>query len=220
MLEIEMTNVKVERKDVISDKEFEETVAKADKLDREYFRLRAKALLGLFARTGKRRQEVGWLEPDDLAVKGDKLSVTFTVVKKRKKSVISKRREKQIPLSDPCAQYIVEYWEWMKKHHPECKYLFPSIRSMFGIDLFFHKDRHLSGRHILRIVKELNPRLWCHLFRETVGAEVVRSDQSLIGVFKVMMRLDLEKETTAWNYVRRFAVDVIEHEKKPRNVEA
>lgn len=208
-----MTNVKVDRRNVLSDAEFNDMVGRAEKLDNEYFRARAKSLLGVFRRTGKRRQEVAWLEMSDLVVKEPNLSIIFTVVKKRKKSIISKRREKQIPLSDPCAKYVLKYWNWMREHQPECKYLFPSITSAFGATLIFHKDRHLSGRHILRIIKQLNPRAWCHLFRETVGAEVVKRDPTLIGVFKVMMRLDLERETTAWNYVRRFAVDVIRQEK-------
>jgi hypothetical protein len=85
---------------------------------------------------------------------------------------------------------------------------------VFGENLSFHDDQHISGRHILRIIKELDPQVWCHLFRETVAAEVVKSDSSLIGVFKIMMRLDLEEETTAWNYMRRFAVDIINEQEK------
>lgn len=199
---------------MISNREFQDMLARAGELPREYFRLRATALLCIFRRTGKRRSEVGSLELNDLEIKGENLSITFTVVKKRKKSVISKRREKQIPLSDPLSQHILTYWNWMREHYPKCKYLFPSTRSVFGGALSFYLDEHISGRQILRIVKELNPRAWCHLFRETVGAEVVKKDPTLIGVYKVMMRLDLEKETTAWNYMRRYAVDVIEAEKR------
>lgn len=205
-----MTNVKVDRKGVLSNREFQEMISKAAEIPLEYFRLRALALLTIFRRTGKRRSEVAVLEMGDLEIKEENLSLTFTVVKKRKKSVIAKRREKQIPLSDPLAQHIVNCWNWMRKNYPKSKYLFPSTRSVFGGSLAFYHDKHLSGRQILRIIKELNPKAWCHLFRETVGAEVVKNDPSLIGVFKVMMRLDLEKETTAWNYMRRYAADVIE----------
>ncbi|MFQ5999446.1 MAG: tyrosine-type recombinase/integrase [Candidatus Bathyarchaeia archaeon] len=186
-----MTNVKIRRKDVLSEREIDDMITKADKLPHEYFRLRAKAISSIFRRTGKRRREVATLEMDDIMVKGKNLSITFTVVKKRKKSVSSRRREKQIPLSDKCAKYIMEYWSWMKKYHPECKYLFPRIHSVFGTGLAFYEDKHISGRHILRIIKQLNPNAWCHLFRETVGAEAVKTDPPLIGVFKAMMRLDL-----------------------------
>lgn len=206
-----MTNVKVDRKGILSEGEFQQMLAIAEEISVEYFRLRALALLSIFRRTGKRRSEVATLERDDLAITGNNLSITFTVVKKRKKSVIAKRREKQIPLSDPLAQHIINYWNWMRINEPRCKFVFPSIRSIFGGALAFYQDKHISGRQILRIIKELNPKAWCHLFRETVGAEVVKKDPSLIGVFKVMMRLDLEKETTAWNYMRRYAVDLIDH---------
>lgn len=204
-----MTNVKVDRKDVISDRELESTLKEADKLPKMFFILRAKALVSILGRTGKRRAEVARLEREDVKIKGDNLSLTFVLVKKRKKSVITRRREKQIPVTDPLAQCIIQHWEWMKKNHPECRYLFPQTRSVFGKTLAFYNDRHISGRHVLRIIKQLNPNAWCHLFRETVGAEVVKNDPTLIGVFKVMMRLDLEKETTAWNYMRRYAVDLI-----------
>lgn len=204
-----MTNVKIDRKDVIRDKEFQAMLEKARETPEEYFRLRALALLSIFRRFGKRRSEVGALECNDLTIKGENLSITFTVVKKRKKSKIAKRREKQVPLSDPLSHHIIKYWNWMRINQPRCKYLFPSTRSVFGGPLIFYENKHISGRQLLRIIKKLNPKAWCHLFRETVGAEIVKEDPSLIGVYKVMMRLDLEKETTAWNYMRRHAVDVV-----------
>jgi len=108
----------------------------------------------------------------------------------------------------------------MKQHHPECKFLFPSVRSIFGQALFFYQDKPLSGRQILRIIKQLNPKAWCHLFRETRGAEVVRADEkrlgeaSLMTVYRVKRALDLEREATAWNYISRYATETIEVEEE------
>jgi len=218
-----MTNVdkelKESRKGVISSEEMKDMLAKADKLDLEFFRLRAKALIGLF-RTGKRRAEVSTLEISDLIIEGGFLSITFTTVKKRKTKVLAVRRTKRFSLKNRYAQYIMEYWEFMQKQHPECKYLFPSTRSFFGEGLIFYKERHLSGRQILRIIKQLNPRAWCHLFRETRGAEVVRADEkrlgeaSLMTVYRVQRALDLEREATAWNYINRYATETIEPEEE------
>lgn len=214
-----MTNAKTQRKDILSDREIGDMLQKADKLKPEYYRLRAKALISLFI-TGKRREEVATLEIADLEIKDNFLYITFTVVKKRKKKVLATRRPKRFPLENPYAHHIVKYLEWMKQNHPECQYLFPSVNSVFGITLAFYKDKHLSGRQILRTIKQLNPKAWCHLFRETRGAEVVRADErkrgeaSLMTVYRVKRALDLERETTAWNYINRYATETIEKEEE------
>jgi len=161
-----MTNAKVQRKDVLSLEEINGMLEKANKIKSQYFRLRAKALVGLF-KTGKRRQEVATLEVSDLKVEASFVYITFTVVKKRKKKVLASRRTKRFPLNNEYAQYIMEYWNYMKKKYPKAQFLFPSVTSVFGQALAIHDDKHLSGRQILRIIKHLNPKAWCHLFRET-----------------------------------------------------
>lgn len=214
-----MTNAKTQRKDVLSDREIEAMIAEAEKIKSHYFRLRAKALVSLFI-TGKRREEVATLETADLEVKEGFLYITFMVVKKRKKKVLATRRIKRFPVESKYAQYIMDYQSWMKKNHPECKYLFPSVTSVFGLGLAFHKDKHLSGRQILRVIKQLNPKAWCHLFRETRGAEVVRADErkrgeaSLLTIYRVQRALDLERATTAMNYINRYATETIEREEE------
>jgi len=211
-----MTFVRVQRKDVLSSEEIEEMIRSADSLKNEYFRLRAKCLISLFA-SGKRREEVASLGLNDIYVDGQFLYVRFTVVKKRKKQTITKVRTKKYPLNSRFTQYILDYWNWMKKHQPECKYLFPSITNVFGQALAFHKDKHLTGRQILNIIKELNPKAWCHLFRETRAANVIRTDQAkgkldIFTVYRVMFSLDLERESTAWNYIRRYASEIVSPE--------
>lgn len=214
-----MTNAKVQRKDVLSDREIEAMIVKADRLKPEYFRLRAKALVALFI-TGKRRAEVATLEKTDLKIEEKFLYITFTVVKKRKKKVLSTRRTKRFPITSKYAHYIMKYQAYMKKHHPKCQYLFPSTHSIFGSALAFYKNKHISGRQILRIIKQLNPKAWPHLFRETRGAEVVRADErkrgeaSLMTVYRVKRALDLESATTAWNYINRYATETLEMEEE------
>lgn len=214
-----MTNVKVRRKDVLSQKEIDSMLTKADKLKPEYFSLRAKAIVSL-GKTGKRRAEVASLEVSDLRVEGEWLYITFTVVKKRKKNVLATRRTKRFPTKSKYAQYIMRYLRYMKKHHPECKYLFPSTHNIFGVTIAFSKDKHLSGRHILRIIKQLNPKAWFHLFRETRGADIVRADErkhgqaGILTVYRVKRALDLERETTAWNYINRYATETLDAEEE------
>lgn len=214
-----MTNVKVDRKSVISLEEIEKMFSQANELKSEYQTLRAKALASIFYKTGKRREEVATLEMSDVVVRSKHLSLTFTVVKKRKKNVSSRRREKAISLQDAFADPIIKYYNNMQENHPKSRYLFPSIKSVFGHTVAFDYNNHLSGRQILRIIKQLDPQSWCHLFRETMGATIVREDPSIIAPFKVMQRLDLESYQTAFNYMRRYAVDVIAIEKAQEDVD-
>jgi len=206
-------NPSLQRKDVISPKEFEGMLERADSIKyvQEYYRLRDKAIVCIFKLTGKRRGEVASLEVDDLEVKGSNLSITFTLEKKRKKSLMLRRAEKQIPLSDPLTKPVIDYWNWIKENHPSCPYLFPrTFYSGLTGALVFKYRYHLGGRQVLRVVKRVSDDLaWPHLFRETAGAEIVRADNSILAAFKVMLRLDLEDERTALGYVRRYAVDVI-----------
>jgi len=170
--------------------------------------------VAIFFKTGKRRIEVANLKVNDLKIKGNYLSITFIVVKKRKKDLMSRKREKQLPLDDEFTNYIIEYWRHMQNHHSNCTFLFPSRRSVFGKYSYVYPHSHLSGRQILRVIKTLSPDGWCHLFRETVGAKIVRADPTIMAPFKVKRRLDLEQVSTAFRYMERYAADVIEKEEQ------
>jgi hypothetical protein len=75
-------------------------------------------------------------------------------------------------------------------------------------------DQHLTGRQIFKIVRSISDAIWPHLFRETVGSDVIRKDPSIIGAFKVMNRLDLENYETGFHYLKRYASDIIQREKE------
>lgn len=227
-----MTNTTVTRKDILTPHEKETMLTKADTLPTKYFRLRAKAVLALLE-TGKRRSEIASLQHDDLKVDGEYLldsgknilegkylHVTFTVVKKRKKSEVTKRRTKKYPVSSKWTAHILAYTQYLKQHHPENTWLFPSGHSVFGQAYIVDPSRHLKGQEIWRIVKALNPRDWPHLHRETRGAQIVMADEKRLGeatletVYRVKRALDLERETTAWNYINRYATEKIADEEE------
>lgn len=73
-------------------------------------------------------------------------------------------------------------------------------------------DQHLSDREVFNLVRQTSETLWPHLFRETVASDIVRQDNSIIAAFKVQKRLDLEDIRTGFNYLQRFATDVIKRE--------
>jgi hypothetical protein len=125
------------------------------------------------------------------------------------------KRTKAVDLSDKYAVHILLYLEYLKKNFPRTKYLFPSGREVFGERyVLTRKDKHLTGRQILRLIKPLNLTAWMHLFRETKGAEIAKAEGNrLLAVYEVRSTLDLEKEETAYRYVRRYAIQEMKTEK-------
>ncbi|MGD0645870.1 MAG: hypothetical protein ABSA75_13270 [Candidatus Bathyarchaeia archaeon] len=133
--------------------------------------------------------------------------VHLTFTSKQAKSV------KAFPLSYPLTQNLLKYMEYLASLNQIPKFWLPSGRSVFG-HYFIIPDQHLSDREVFNIVRNTSETLWPHLFRETVASDIVRQDNSIIAAFKVQKRLDLEDMRTGFNYLQRFAIDVIMHEPK------
>jgi integrase len=248
-------------RETLTNKEVDAMLTKADRtIKNEYRRLRAKALVCIAKKFGKRRSEIARLEKNGLVVTSDKfLEVTFTIAKKRKKgffqylkeckkqinsgklplnyldnrtysqliiewkewtqtkfgfNIKEVKRSKKISLSDKYAQPIIDYLVYVNEKFPESKYLFPSNQYSFGNLITVNPEEHLTPGQLLRIVKPLDKTVWLHLFREAVGAGISRDlGLNLLAVAEVKNTLDLEREDTALNYVRRYAVQSlpIEH---------
>jgi integrase len=249
ILDVEATK-ELRNRGILTDSEIEEMLCEADKIEKDYFRLRVKALIAIAKKFGKRRAEIASLERIDLKVENGKLYVTFTLRKKHKKGLFQylkvlrrtnpealnksllqieldwkdwtktktgykvkeEKRTKSVDITDKYAQIILEYLEFLEREYPDAKFLFPSGKAFFG-DYIVAEDSHLSGRQLLNLVKPLNPTAWLHLFRETKGAEIAREmGMNISAVAEVRNTLDLEREETAWNYVRRYAVQELKAE--------
>ena len=66
--------------------------------------------------------------------------------------------------------------------------------------------KRLQGRQLLNIVKRLDPTLWCHLFRDSLGADIVKKYKGdVVSVYEVQRILDIERTSTAFWYLRRYA---------------
>lgn len=112
---------------------------------------------------------------------------------------------KSIDLDDKYGKHLVEYYNYMKEHHPNSQYLFPSGKTVFGQSYIFYEDIHIHPKHLLRILKSLKHDTWMHLYRETKGAQVAKEKgRNLDAVYEVKDTLDLANESTAYNYVKRF----------------
>ena len=241
---------KTQRKGVLSQKETDAMLKKAGELKPEYFCLRARALVSLGKTGKRRaevaslevsdlRVEGEWLYITFTVVKKRRRKHCQSCGKtsgastdfcrfcgtslshiEPKPNIMSLRRTKRFQGKSRYAQYIMEYLAYMKEHHAECKWLFPSGRCIFGVGYTFNYKRHLSGRQVLRIIQILNPKAWFHLFRETRGADIVRADErkygeaKLLTVYRVKRALDLEREETAWRYINRYATETIETEEE------
>lgn len=123
------------------------------------------------------------------------------------------RRTKSVSINDSYAKLILQYLGYLDQKYPEAKYIFPSGIVVFGTSYIVFPDTHLSGRQLLRLIKPLSPTAWLHLFRETKGAEIAKANgRTLTAVYEVRETLDLENETTAYRYVRRYAVQEMKSE--------
>ena len=248
-----MTNVSLEYKhrELPTDVDVENMLKAADKIEDEYFRLRAKALVALFKKFGKRIKELQLIEMNDLKVENDLLLITFNLAKKRKLGLFQyfkflkktspeelnkpqtelvaqwklwretkegshfreDRRTKSVSVQDKYAKLILDYVEFLKQKCPDAKWLFPSGKSIFGIDYMIFPDRHLKGWELWHIIKQLDPQVWCHLFRELKGSEVVKEKgETLESLFSVKRTLDLSNIDVAYKYVDRYAIQKMKTE--------
>lgn len=251
-------NKAYKNRSILSNSEITLMLSKADLISNELRRLRAKALISLLKKFGKRRSEISRLKIINLIINNNYLEITWTISKKHKKGLFqyfgyckkliklgklpsnylenktytelfsewqtwtttkegfrvkTEERTKKLSVKDQYAKMIIEYWEYMKANHPGAAYLFASCQYAFGNMYSVSYDSHLSGRHLLRIIKPLNPNAWLHLFRETKGAELAKEyGNNLTGITQVKETLDLEKEETAYRYTRRYSIQEIKPE--------
>lgn len=200
------------RKTVISDAEFQEMLRKAQQTVDNFLRLRSTALLCLLRLTGKRRSEMAIVETEGVKVEAGLLKVTFTLLKKRKQSVLLKQSTKEIPVTDELTKPIIEYLSVLKGMNPAPRYFFPRTKTLWGASYIIDYANHISGKTVFNLVRALSIDVWPHLFRETVAADIIKADSSIISAFKVQRRLDLSDVRTGFNYLRRFANDIIERQ--------
>jgi hypothetical protein len=146
-----------------------------------------------------------------LKVEDKFLKVTFILEKKRKGRVLQKQALKSIPLSDPLTKPILEYFEYLAGLNPKPKFFLPQAKSVFGT-IKINSEAHIGGRQVFNIVRGLSQTIWPHLFRETVASDIIKKDNSIISAFRVQRRLDLEDFRTGFNYLKRFASEVIAKE--------
>lgn len=199
--------LRTERIGVIKDAEMTEAIENARQIKDPYFQLRAVAVLSLLRLSGKRRGEIAVI-PLENFVEQDYLEVTFILEKKRTKTNLNKTSTKRFSLDDPLTQNVIEYLDYLKTLMPTPKFWLPTGKTVFGTYII-NPDKPLSGRQVFNIVRDNSQKIWPHLNRETVGADVVKQDDSINAIFKVQQALDLENFETAFRYVKRHSKQVL-----------
>ncbi len=182
-----MPKIKTRRKDILRKEELNELLEKADSY---YNGSRIQCLIALLWLFGKRITENLMLKRKDIFIKEGYLYVYFHVKKKhdRKAKPIPRRFLKRKTLRNPYTKFVVQYTE--KITDPEA-YVFPSERSAYG---------YMSRVQAYRIVKQLDPNAWLHLFRESLAtkmAEEGASEEELMHWF------DWDRVDTAHEYVKQ-----------------
>ena len=209
-----MTNVSSDRKtrDILDDSEFSHMLAQAKKNECEFLGYRNPAILCVLRITGKRREEIAALENRDVWVNRGLLQMNFMLLKKHREK--PPQTVKRVSIEDPLTHDILEYLYYVKELEKNPVYFWPSVRNVFG-NYVVEFDKGITGRTVYDVVRgsadSAGVVAWPHLFRETAGAEEVIKDPSLYGVYKVADRINVT-ERTAWNYMRRHAMNVIKRD--------
>ncbi|MHA1973253.1 MAG: site-specific integrase [Candidatus Hodarchaeales archaeon] len=203
-----MTRVLGDRKkrSILSDKEFNKMLTSSRVHNFEFLSYRNPAILCTLRISGKRREEIAALKYNDLWMDDDYIYFNFILLKKHEEKPPEKVKRTRIdgPLSAP----ILDYVKYVEKHFEDTPvFLWPSVRNYFGHTYYVELDKGITGRTVYDVVRDAGDscgvNVWPHLFRETVGGNVVKRDPSLMGIAKVKNRLDIT-ERTAWHYMDRY----------------
>ena len=185
------------------------------RIDSEYlfvtFNLRKKHKCGFFQYLQFLQEE----DPDSLDKPHNVLKLEWRdwTLTERGYDLKKDTRTKKVSVRDKYAKMIWKYRMFLRENFPDVNFLFPSGRMVFGEYYKIIGDKHLTGSHLLEIVKQLDPKCWLHLFRETKGSEIAkRLGHTLTAVYTVRDVLDLVKESTAFRYIRRYGIQEMESE--------
>ena len=205
-----MPIIKVERDDILREDEVNEMLEKAEELYKGKMIQCLIALLWLF---GKRISETIRLRRKDIWVDDNYLYVRFRVLKKKSRKAKPKleSRIKKITLKNPYVVYVLQYIKSIKNPNA---YVFPGNTrpkivtvkrklpngTIKTYQYEYKEGGHISREYAYRLLKELNPDVWCHLFRESVAtlwAEHGATEEKLMHWF------DWDRADTAHKYVKR-----------------
>ena len=163
------------------------------------------ALLWLF---GKRIREVLKLKRKDVWARGNSLYVRFHVLKKksREDEAIPKRYLKRITLENPYTKYVLGYVKAIKDpetylFHGRSKDRVRKVKMKKKVYVYHLKNEGMmSPEKAWKIIKFLNPKAWCHLFRHSIATQMAEEGAT---EDELMDWFDWSRSDTAHDYVKR-----------------
>lgn len=185
-----MPEYKYQRQDVIRAAELEEILDKAENIKRyDIPGLGWQALISIMWLFGKRVSEIIPLKPQDVRPDKNYLHILFTVLKKESVKDPGMRKPflKRITLDNPYTEYIVEWWELVKKE----KYLFGRKKTQMGY--IYRQYAHL-------VLKQISPKISAHLFRHSLATHMAEDGAT---AYELVNWFDWDRTDTALEYVRR-----------------
>jgi len=176
-----MPKIKTKRNDILRQEEILETLEKAK--DKPWLQ----CLIAIAWIFGKRINEILKLTKQDIWIAEGYLYIRFLVSKKktRKDTPTPKPFVKRITLKHPGAVYIIQYIESINE----------------GLLFLSHLKNEQSRRvRTSQYLKEINPKVWWHLFRESLATEMAERGAT---EEKLMHWFDWDRVDTAHQYVKR-----------------
>lgn len=156
-------------------------------------------LIAILWLTGKRISEVVCLRISDVRIRGNYLTITFSVLKKRGKRTKRDgtftidnrpppRRTKRITLDNPYSMYVTNWWDSIKDRET---FMFPRPQT---------KMRYIYPKYVWDVIQMLGLEqpVSCHLFRHTLATQMAEDGAT---AWELKSWFDWENISTADEYV-------------------
>lgn len=141
-----MPIIKAIREDILSSVEVDSLIDRAESLQ-------DKAIITVLYLWGCRITEALNIKREDVTINEQDVNIRFTVLKRKSRSGIPFRHSIPISRRTPFIHYFIDYIESLN----------------YNTEYIFHRKSggRLSRWDINKMLKRLDPNIWCHLFRHT-----------------------------------------------------
>jgi len=138
---------------------------------------------------GKRISEIVSLKTEAVRIDLNYLNILFLVLKKRAKKDpgIQYPFLKSVTLDNEYTKYVLDWYDQIK----EGEFLFPRSQTKMG---------HIYRQYAHNVLKEISPRVSCHLFRHSLATQMAENGAT---AFELVNWFDWDRTDTALEYVKR-----------------
>lgn len=181
---------KYHRDDVIRVEELDQILTKSGELDRYGLPgIAWQCLVSIMWLYGKRISEIVSLKTRAVRIDLNYLTILFLVLKKRSRRDpgLQSPFTKRVTLDNEYTKYVTDWWN----QNREQEFLFPRPQT---------KMRHIYREYAHHVLKEISPRISCHLFRHSLATQMAENGAT---AYELVNWFDWDRTDTALEYVRR-----------------